>query len=254
VSQPLPVHVLCGEDKRSFSATTNLPQHIAIIMDGNGRWAQARNLPRIVGHNYGAEAVRRTVRGAAELGVRYLTLFGFSSENWKRPNGEVEDLMNLLRRYLHREIDDLHNNGVRFSVIGKRSQLGSDICALIDAAERRTAGNEGLHLTVALSYGGRAEIMDAVQRALQLAATGSIKPEDLTESYFSTLLSTAKTPDPDLVIRTSGEKRLSNFLLWQSAYSEFVFLDKHWPDFGIDDLKAAIAEYSNRNRRYGTVG
>ncbi|TDQ80523.1 undecaprenyl pyrophosphate synthetase [Dongia mobilis] len=229
------------------------PRHVAIIMDGNGRWARARGLPRTVGHNYGAEAVRQAVKGAAQCGVDYLTLFGFSSENWKRPAAEIDDLMGLLKLYLNREIDELHQNGVRLKVIGDRERLGADVVRLIEAAEGRTAGNSRLVLTVALSYGARAEIVLAARRLLQAAERGEVSPGELDETAFESFLLTAGMPDPDLLIRTSGEKRISNFLLWQCAYAEFVFLDKHWPDFGIDDLQAAIAEYQGRSRRYGAA-
>jgi undecaprenyl diphosphate synthase len=231
-----------------------LPTHVAIIMDGNGRWARARGLPRTAGHSRGAEAVRRTVKAAAEAGVKYLTLFGFSSENWKRPASEIEDLMGLLRHYLKREIAELHKNDIRMSVIGDRQRLGADIVKLIEDAERRTAGNTRLHLTIALSYGSRAEIVAAARRAMHEAAAGRIAPEQLDENTFSRLLLTADIPDPDLLIRTSGEKRISNFLLWQCAYAEFVFLERQWPDFDQNDFNAAIQEYLGRTRRYGGAG
>jgi undecaprenyl diphosphate synthase len=230
------------------------PGHVAIIMDGNGRWARARGLPRTAGHSRGAEAVRRTVKAAAEAGVRYLTLFGFSSENWKRPASEIDDLMGLLRHYLKREIDELHKNGIRLNVIGDRHRLGADIVALITDAERRTANNERLNLTIALSYGSRDEIVAAAQKAMQAALDGTLKPDQLNEQAFSGFLLTANMPDPDLLIRTSGEKRISNFLLWQCAYAEFVFLDRQWPDFDADDFNGAIQEYLGRARRYGGAG
>lgn len=229
------------------------PRHVAIIMDGNGRWARSRGLPRSIGHNSGAEAVRQAVKGAVQCGVEYLTLFGFSSENWKRPAAEVEDLMGLLKLYLRREIDELHQNGVRVQVIGDRERLGRDVVTLIESAEARTAGNRRLVLTVALSYGGRAEIVLAARRLLAAAERGEIGPGEVDETVFENFLLTAGMPDPDLLVRTSGEKRISNFLLWQCAYAEFVFLDKHWPDFSIDDLRAAIAEYQGRSRRYGAA-
>jgi undecaprenyl diphosphate synthase len=230
------------------------PSHVAIIMDGNGRWARARGLPRTAGHSRGAEAVRRTVKAAAEAGVRYLTLFGFSSENWKRPASEIDDLMGLLRHYLKREIEELHKNGIRLNVIGERNRLGADIVALIADAERRTAKNERLNLTIALSYGSRDEIVAAAKKAMQAALDGSLKPDQLNEQAFSGFLLTADMPDPDLLIRTSGEKRISNFLLWQCAYAEFVFLDRQWPDFDADDFNGAIQEYLGRTRRYGGAG
>jgi undecaprenyl diphosphate synthase len=231
-----------------------IPAHVAIIMDGNGRWARARGLPRSAGHSRGAEAVRRSVKAAAEAGVQYLTLFGFSSENWKRPASEIDDLMGLLRHYLRREIDELHRNGIRLSVIGDRDRLGRDIVQLITDAERRTAANTKLHLTIALSYGSRAEIVAAARKAMQAAVEGRIAPEQLDETNFSGFLLTADMPDPDLLIRTSGEKRISNFLLWQCAYAEFVFIERQWPDFDQNDFNAAIQEYLGRTRRYGGAG
>jgi undecaprenyl diphosphate synthase len=230
------------------------PVHVAIIMDGNGRWARARGLPRSAGHSRGAEAVRRSVKAAAEAGVQYLTLFGFSSENWKRPASEVDDLMGLMRHYLRREIDELHRNGIRLSVIGERDRLGRDIVQLITDAEHRTAGNTKLHLTIALSYGSRAEIVAAARKAMQAAIEGKMTPEQLDEGNFSQFLLTADIPDPDLLIRTSGEKRISNFLLWQCAYAEFVFIERQWPDFDQNDFNAAIQEYLGRTRRYGGAG
>jgi len=200
-------------------------------MDGNGRWARARGLPRTAGHNRGAEAVRRTLKAAAKAGVQYLTLFGFSSENWKRPATEVDDLMGLLRHYLKREIAELHKNGVKLTVIGERDRLGGDIVKLIGDAEKRTADNTRLNLNIALSYGSRSEMVLAARTAMQAAIDGKLKPEELDEQKFESLLLTAGMPDPDLLIRTSGEKRISNFLLWQCAYAEFVFTDRLWPDF-----------------------
>lgn len=228
-----------------------LPLHVAIIMDGNGRWAKARGLPRAIGHQRGAEAARRTVQGAAELGVGYLTLFGFSSENWSRPAAEIDDLMQLLRFYLEREIDELHRNGIRLSVIGDRQRLSSAIVRLIENAEAMTSANVRMRLTMALSYGGRAEIAAATRRIAMDVAAGRIAADRVDEDLVQRYLFTADMPDPDLVIRTSGEKRFSNFLLWQSAYSELVFVEKHWPEFGKDDLAAAIQEFSSRERRYG---
>jgi undecaprenyl diphosphate synthase len=227
------------------------PAHVAIIMDGNGRWARSRGLPRTVGHQRGAEAVRRTLMGAAELGISYLTLFGFSSENWKRPTSEIDDLMALLRLYIRSEIDELDGNGVRIRVIGDREKLAPDIVQLIEQAETRTRGNRRLNLTVALSYGGRAEIAQAAARIGSDIQAGKLDPKEVTEALFGRYLLTADLPDPDFVIRTSGEKRISNFLLWQSAYAELIFVDRLWPDFTKDDLAAAILEYQQRDRRYG---
>ncbi len=229
------------------------PRHVAIIMDGNGRWASARGLPRTQGHRRGAEAVRRTVEAAAELGIGYLTLFGFSSENWNRPAAEVSDLMGLLRRYLQSEIADLHKEGVRLRVIGERERLADDIVRLIEDAEARTAGNTRINVTVALSYGGRQEIAAAARRLAADVAAGRLSLDDLGEADFGARLSTAELPDPDLLIRTSGEQRISNFMLWQCAYSELVFTETLWPDFGKDDLLGALRDYRNRERRYGSA-
>lgn len=228
-----------------------MPTHVAIIMDGNGRWARARGLPRVAGHRRGAELVRRAITAAGELGIRYLTLFGFSSENWKRPITEVDDLMGLLRHYLRGEIAELHKNGVRLRVIGDRTKLAPDIVTLITNAEAMTRDNQGLTLIVALSYGSRAEL-SAAARAIALAVRdGKLSPDAIDEALVDQHLTTAGIPDPDLLIRTSGEKRLSNFLLWQSAYTELVFMDTLWPDFTKQDLEEAIREFQRRERRYG---
>jgi undecaprenyl diphosphate synthase len=237
----------------SAASIAKPPVHVAIIMDGNGRWAKARGLPRVAGHKRGAEAVRRSVNGAAELGIEYLTLYGFSSENWKRPPAEVDDLMGLLRLYLINEIGELDRNGVRLRVIGQLSRLHPDIVRLIDEAEQRTVGNRKLNLTVALSYGGRAEIAGAARRIAEEVRAGRIEPAAVDEAMFAKYLLTTGIPDPDLLIRTSGEKRISNFLLWQCAYTELVFLDRLWPDFTRDDLEYAIREYHGRDRRYGAA-
>jgi undecaprenyl diphosphate synthase len=228
-----------------------LPRHIAIIMDGNGRWAKARGMPRIAGHRRGAEAVRRTVTAAGELGIPYLTLFGFSSENWKRPSAEIQDLMALLRHYLRGEIAELHHNGVRLKVIGQLARLAPDIVGLIAHAESLTRDNSRITLTIALSYGGRAEIVAAVQAIAAQAASGRLAAEDVDEDCLARHLFTADIPDPDLLIRTSGEQRISNFMLWQCAYSELVFTKTLWPDFSRDDLERAIDDYCDRERRYG---
>ncbi|MGF1591973.1 MAG: isoprenyl transferase [Kiloniellaceae bacterium] len=240
-------------DDARFSPGPVSPRHVAIIMDGNGRWANARGLPRTLGHRQGAEAVRRCIAGALEMGIPFLTLFGFSAENWRRSASEVEDLMGLLRRYLQSEIAEFHKNGIRLRVIGERDRLPPDIVRLIAEAERRTAENEALDLVIAISYGGRQEIAAAARRLAAAVATGELAPEDIDEESFAACLLTAGIPDPDLVIRTSGEQRLSNFLLWQSAYSEFIFVDKLWPDFDKSDLEAAVAEFRRRERRYGAA-
>ena len=230
------------------------PQHIAIIMDGNGRWAQAKGLTRTAGHKRGAEAVHRAVEGAVEEGIRYLTLFGFSSENWKRPAQEVRDLMGLLRFYLKSEIKKLNNEGVRLRIIGDRHRLEPDIVTLITEAEERTADNLRLDLTIALSYGSRAEIVLASQKIAEQVAAGNITPGDVSEDLISSHLYTRDIPDPDLLIRTSGEHRISNFLLWQMAYTELVFIDKRWPDFNKEDFRIAISEFQSRERRFGASG
>lgn len=240
-------------DDMQSSSDFPFPTHVAIIMDGNGRWARARGLPRTAGHRQGSEAVRRTVTGAIELGISYLTLYGFSSENWKRPVSEVEDLMGLLRRYLQAEIAELHKKGIRLRVIGERSRLPRDIVRLIDDAETQTAGMDRLNLVMAISYGGRQDIAAAARRLAEEAAAGRLDPSAIDTRRFADALSTRGIPDPDLVIRTSGEKRISNFLLWQSAYSELVFVDKLWPDFGKEDLANAIREFQQRDRRYGAA-
>ena len=230
-----------------------VPEHVAIIMDGNGRWAQARGLPRTAGHKRGAEAVKRTIRAAGELGIRYLTLFGFSSENWQRPESEIRDLMALLRFYLMNNINELAEEGVRLMVVGDRSRLPQDTVAMIDDAEARTQSNERLVLTIALSYGSRQELVSAARQLAEDARAGLINPDDITENVFADRLYTRGIPDPDLLIRTSGEQRVSNFLLWQLAYTELVFTETRWPDFGFSDLEQAICEFRRRERRYGTV-
>lgn len=236
----------------SISASPPPPVHVAIVMDGNGRWAKARGLPRVAGHQRGAESVRRSVRSAIELGVSYLTLFAFSSENWRRPASEVGDLMGLLRHYLHGEVAELHKNGVRIRFIGDRTRFSPDIVELIEGAEALTRDNRKLVLTVALSYGGRQDIVQAARVLATEVRLGRIQPEEIDEARFSQALWTSDLPDPDLVIRTSGERRISNFLLWQSAYAEFVFVDVLWPDFSKHDFEAALQEFHGRERRYGT--
>lgn len=229
------------------------PVHVAIIMDGNGRWARARGLPRTEGHRRGAESVRRTAQAAVEQGVRYLTLFAFSSENWKRPAGEVEDLMGLLRLYLRREVAELHREGVRIRVIGDRTGLAPDIQRMIDDAEARTRDNVRLTMTVALNYGSRGEIARAARRLAERVKQGEIEPEEVDEAALDAELYTHGLPDPDLLIRTSGEQRVSNFLLWQLAYTEFVFTDVFWPDFSKEDFAGAVRTFQGRERRYGAT-
>ena len=227
------------------------PVHVAIIMDGNGRWAAARQLPRIAGHREGARAVRRTIEAAIAQGVAWLTIYAFSSENWRRPADEVLDLTGLLRQYLRSEIAELKANGVRLRFIGDRRRFDEGIQSDLRVAERDTATNGRLNLTIALSYGARAEIAEAARAAAIAARDGTLDPAKLDEATFSGFLATAGMPDPDLIVRTSGERRLSNFLLWQAAYAELVFLDVLWPDFNDRHFSAALAEFARRDRRFG---
>jgi undecaprenyl diphosphate synthase len=231
----------------------SVPTHVAVIMDGNGRWAQARGLPRTAGHKQGAEAVRRTLIGAGELGIKYLTLFGFSAENWRRPESEISALMGLLRIYLRSEIAELHSRGARVRVIGDMSRFATDITAMIAQAEDLTRHNTAINLTIALNYGGRQEITAAARTLAQEAVAGRLDPKAINEALFETCLTTAGMPDPDLLIRTSGELRVSNFLLWQCAYAEMIFTDTLWPDFDRHHLEEAIVEFNRRQRRFGAV-
>jgi undecaprenyl diphosphate synthase len=228
---------------------TQLPAHVAIIMDGNGRWAAERHMPRIEGHRNGVEAVRDTVETAARLGLRVLTLYAFSAENWKRPAAEIGALMLLLKRYLRSELNTLLQNDIRFRVIGQPAALPTDIQMELSAAVERTTGNSGMTFNIALNYGGRAEIVDAARRAIY----EGISPVDLDEARFGQLLYTGGQPDPDLLIRTSGELRVSNFLLWQIAYAEIYVTDTYWPDFRRRHLLEAILAFQGRKRRYGGV-
>ncbi len=229
------------------------PKHVAIIMDGNGRWAAARGLPRAEGHRRGVEAVRRTVRAAIDLGIQHVTLFSFSSENWSRPATEVDFLFGLFRLYINRDVADLHRQGVRISVIGKREGLPADILRMIVDSEKLTAGNGALELIFAFNYGSRDEITRGVRAIARKVKAGSLDPDQIDEAAISAHLDTRTFPDPDLLVRTSGEMRLSNFLLWQSAYAELVFLPVLWPDFGKESLETAIGEFGRRSRRYGGV-
>jgi len=233
------------------SVAVVVPLHVAVIMDGNGRWAAARGLPRIAGHRAGAEAVRRTVEAAINAGVSWLTIYAFSSENWRRPASEVADLTGLLGHYLRHEVAELHAKGVRLRFIGERGRFGRDINAYLLDAEALTKANTRLNLTVALSYGARDEIVAAARRLASEARDGTLDPASIDEGMFSACLATADMPDPDLLIRTSGEQRLSNFLLWQSAYAEMLFLDVLWPDFNAEHFAAALADYASRERRFG---
>ena len=228
-----------------------IPEHVAIIMDGNGRWASQRGLPRFEGHRRGVEALRKTIRAAEEIGIRYLTVYSFSSENWKRPAAEVSDLMGLLRRFIRNDLAELHSRNIRVRVIGVKEGLAPDIVALLDEAEHLTRDNTGLTFIVAFNYGARREIADAARLIAQAVKAGEIDVETIDEKMVSTYLNTVGIPDPELVIRTSGEQRLSNFLLWQSSYSEFVFTSGHWPDFGRDALVEALLTYQSRDRRFG---
>jgi undecaprenyl diphosphate synthase len=228
-----------------------VPAHVAIIMDGNGRWAKSRGLPRIAGHREGSRAVRRVVEAAIRSGVSWLTIYAFSSENWRRPVGEILDLTGLLRRYLRSEIAELKQSGVRLRFIGDRCRFDADIQRDLEAAERDTAANARLNLTIALSYGARAEIAAAARAALEAVRDGGLAAGDLGEEVFARFLATAGMPDPDLIIRTSGEQRLSNFLLWQAAYAELVFLEVLWPDFDHTHFNDALVEFARRERRFG---
>jgi undecaprenyl diphosphate synthase len=222
-------------------------------MDGNGRWAAARGLPRFEGHRRGVEALRRAVRAASDLGVRYLTVYSFSSENWARPPQEIAELMGLLKLFIRNDLLTLQEAGVRVRVIGERDNLKPDIVALLEEAEARTRGNDKLDLIVAFNYGARQEIVEAARALARDAAAGLLRPEDIDEAAFASRLQTAKAPDPDLIIRTSGEMRLSNFLLWQAAYSELVFLPIYWPDFDRQALQSAIDSFRARERRFGGI-
>ena len=227
------------------------PRHVAIIMDGNGRWAAARGLPRAEGHRRGVEALRRIVEAAHELGILYLTIFSFSSENWSRPPSEITDLMGLLRRFIRKDLAELHNSNVRVRIIGERDDLDRDICLLLQEAEDLTHNNDGLTLVVAFNYGARQEIARAARKLAVEVAAGRLSADDITPDRIGMHLHAPDIPDPDVIIRTSGEQRLSNFLLWQAAYSELVFVPINWPDFDRAALESAIEEYRRRERRFG---
>jgi len=227
------------------------PGHVAIIMDGNGRWATSRGLPRAVGHERGVEALRRTVEAAQKLGLETLTVFSFSTENWRRPASEVSALFGLLKAYVKRDLDRLTREGVRIRVLGTRAGLPADILALVERAEERTRDNTKFNLCIAFNYGGREELVRAAQAAIKAGLEGKLDPDSLNEDTFEQFLDTSDLPDPDLLIRTSGESRLSNFLIWQAAYTELVFMDVLWPDFGESHLREAIETYMARERRFG---
>jgi undecaprenyl diphosphate synthase len=237
----------------SAPAKAELPRHVSIVMDGNGRWAQTRMMPRAAGHVAGVSTVRAIVRAANEIGLQNLTLYAFSSENWKRPVTEVSHLMALFRAYVRDDVNELMKNNARLRFIGNRSRASADIIALMDESEKRTEANTGLNLTLAFDYSSQEEIVSAARDLAKAAAMGEIDPQSITIDTFAAKLTTAGTPDPDLVIRTSGEYRLSNFLLWQSAYSEFVFVEKMWPDFTREDFFGALETFAQRERRFGAV-
>ncbi len=241
LTQPLPARSECFD----------VPQHVAIIMDGNGRWAIAHGLPRVEGHRRGVEALRRTVRAAADLGISVLTIFSFSSENWSRPPSEIRDLMGLLRRFVRNDLADLHKSNVRVRIIGERDDLDRDIRLLLQEAEDLTRGNDGLTLVVAFNYGARQEIARAARRLAIEVAAGRLAAEEISPERLGRYFDAPDIPDPDLIIRTSGEQRLSNFLLWQAAYSELVFVPINWPDFDRAALEGAIMEFRRRERRFG---
>lgn len=232
---------------------TKMPRHVAVIMDGNGRWAKARGLPRTAGHKAGVERVRELVRNASELGIDYVTLYAFSSENWSRPKQEVSDLMGLLKLFIRRDLDELRRNNVRIRIVGCRDTVQDDIGTLLAEAEDKTAGNTGATLLIAFNYGSRNELVRAARKIAAKVAAGEFAADDITEDMLTDHLDTAGVPDPDLIIRTSGELRLSNFLLWQAAYSELVFLPCFWPDFDKNAFHEALAEFARRERRFGAV-
>ncbi|MEO9971173.1 MAG: isoprenyl transferase [Hyphomonadaceae bacterium] len=249
MSDPAPLTTVPQTDVQAEA----LPRHIAIIMDGNGRWAKARGMPRAAGHERGVEALRRTVEAAGKLGIEFLTLFSFSTENWRRPADEINALFGLLRAYVKRDLARLKAEGVRVRIIGSRENVPADILDLMDKAERDTAENQDGNLTIAFNYGGREEITRAAKRLAIDVASGKLTPEDIDPERFASALDSSVLPDPDLLIRTSGEARVSNFLLWQIAYAELVILDVLWPDFDGEHLKGAIAEFQKRDRRFGAL-
>ena len=232
---------------------SNELKHIAIIMDGNGRWAQKRNLPRSAGHKKGAETLQEIVKGASEMGIKYMTVYAFSTENWKRDKEEVDYLMDLLRQYLKNELKEINEQGGRILFIGERNMLDKDIVAQMENIEKQTSNNDKFTFVVALSYGSRAEILSGVKKIASLVAKGDLSLDDIDEKSFSSMLYTYNIPDPDLVIRTSGEQRVSNYLLWQIAYSEFFFTKTLWPDFTVAELKEIVNDFNSRERRYGKV-
>jgi len=247
----MPLSSQTAEQASDEASHKSAPCHVAIIMDGNGRWAKKRLISRSLGHKRGAEAVREAIEGAIDGGVDYLTLYAFSSENWNRPADEIKDLMGLLKSYLSKEVNTLNKQGVRLRVIGNRGKLSKDICEKIQKAEALTEKNSRLTLVIALSYGSREELVEATRAIAERVAAGKERLADINEDRIQQALLTHDIPDPDLIIRTSGEQRLSNFLLWQAAYAEFLFLDVLWPDFTRQDFAAAVDSYIERDRRYG---
>jgi undecaprenyl diphosphate synthase len=240
-----------AEVKQSAPTPFDVPRHVAIIMDGNGRWAAARGLPRAEGHRRGVEALRRTIRAAGEIGIKFVTIFSFSAENWSRPASEIGELMGLLRRFVRNDLAELHRSNVRVRIIGERVGLDPDIGRLLIEAEDLTKNNDGLTLVVAFNYGARQEIVRATRKIANEVVQGQLKIDDIDMDTVTRCLDAPEIPDPDLIIRTSGEQRLSNFLLWQSAYSELVFVPAYWPDFDRATLESAIQEYQQRERRFG---
>ncbi len=236
---------------KAIGSDTSVPRHVAIIMDGNGRWAQARGLPRSAGHRAGAETARKAVRAAGEAGVQCLTLYAFSSENWRRPAAEISELTGLLKFYVKRELEGLHKEGVRIKILGDHTAFDADVARLVDHAVARTADNERMTVAIALNYGARGELVKAMRRLAGAVAAGELDPGAIDEARIEAALDTHDLPPLDLLIRTSGEQRLSNFLLWQAAYAELLFVDTLWPDFDGDTLRAALDEYQRRERRYG---
>ena len=246
-----PASAKAGPRPESPGAPPAVPRHVAIIMDGNGRWAKARGLPRSAGHRAGAEAARKTLRAAGEAGVECLTLYAFSSENWRRPAAEINDLTGLLRFYIQKELDEIHRQGVRLRILGDHRAFAPDVVGMVDAALARTAANARMTLAVALNYGARGELVQAMRRLAGEVADGRLEPAAIDEARIEAALDTHDLPPLDLLIRTSGEQRLSNFLLWQAAYAELLFVDTLWPDFDGDAMRGALAEYARRERRYG---
>ena len=240
-----------GQRQDRAGSDAAVPRHVAIIMDGNGRWAKARGLPRSAGHRAGAEAARKALRAAGEAGVECLTLYAFSSENWRRPAAEISDLTGLLRFYVQRELESLHKEGIRLTILGDHTAFEADVAALVDRAVAKTAANDKMTLAIALNYGARNELVQAMRRLADQVAAGTLGAADIDEQKIEAALDTHDLPPLDLLIRTSGEQRLSNFLLWQAAYAELLFVDTLWPDFDGDTMRAALAEYARRERRYG---